>query len=223
MRALTWQGNLDVQVTEVPDPRIQDLMTRSTAICGSDWPGYGVLGPYLSPGDVLGHEAMGVVTEVGADVTNLVPGDLVVIPFNISCGHCWMCTRGLYAQSRPRRSGSRARGRRCSATRRCTARPRAGRPSSSGSRRRSSARSRSWRTARTSSTCSCPTCCPPPTRLIAMPIRPRTARWPCSAWGRSGSSRRGSPSTSAWSGSSASTRCPSGGPPRPVSGSRPST
>jgi len=103
MRALTWQGNLDVQVTDVPDPRIQEpndaiIAVTSTAICGSDLHLYGVLGPYLSPGDVLGHEAMGVVTEVGADVTNLVPGDRVVIPFNISCGHCWMCTRGLYAQ-----------------------------------------------------------------------------------------------------------------------------
>jgi threonine dehydrogenase-like Zn-dependent dehydrogenase len=103
MRALTWQGNLDVQVTDVPDPRIQEptdavIAVTSTAICGSDLHLYGVLGPYLSPGDVLGHEAMGVVTEVGADVTNLTAGDRVVIPFNISCGHCWMCTRGLYAQ-----------------------------------------------------------------------------------------------------------------------------
>ncbi len=103
MRALTWQGNLDVRVTDVPDPRIQEptdavIAVTSTAICGSDLHLYGVLGPYLSPGDVLGHEAMGVVTEVGADVTSLAPGDRVVIPFNISCGHCWMCTRGLYAQ-----------------------------------------------------------------------------------------------------------------------------
>jgi threonine dehydrogenase-like Zn-dependent dehydrogenase len=103
MRALTWQGNLDVQVTDVPDPRIQQpndaiIQVTSTAICGSDLHLYGVLGPYLRPGDVLGHEAMGVVTEVGADITNLAPGDRVVIPFNISCGHCWMCGRGLYAQ-----------------------------------------------------------------------------------------------------------------------------
>jgi threonine dehydrogenase-like Zn-dependent dehydrogenase len=103
MRALTWQGNLDVRVTDVPDPRIQEpndaiIAVTSTAICGSDLHLYGVLGPYLSPGDVLGHEAMGVVTEVGADVTNLAPGDRVVIPFNISCGHCWMCSRGLFAQ-----------------------------------------------------------------------------------------------------------------------------
>ena len=100
MRALTWQGNLDVRVTDVPDPRIQEpndaiIAVTSTAICGSDLHLYGVLGPYLSPGDVLGHETMGLVTEVGADITNLVPGDRVVIPFNISCGHCWMCTRGL--------------------------------------------------------------------------------------------------------------------------------
>ena len=103
MRALTWQGNLDVQVTDVPDPRIQQpndaiIQVTSTAICGSDLHLYGVLGPYLRPGDVLGHEAMGVVTEVGADITNLAPGDRVVVPFNISCGHCWMCARGLYAQ-----------------------------------------------------------------------------------------------------------------------------
>jgi threonine dehydrogenase-like Zn-dependent dehydrogenase len=103
MKALTWQGNLDVRVTDVPDPRIQKpndaiIEVTSTAICGSDLHLYGVLGPYLSPGDVLGHEAMGVVTEVGRDVTNLAPGDRVVIPFNISCGRCWMCSRGLYAQ-----------------------------------------------------------------------------------------------------------------------------
>jgi threonine dehydrogenase-like Zn-dependent dehydrogenase len=103
MRALTWQGNLDVRVADVPDPRIQQpndaiIQVTSTAICGSDLHLYGVLGPYLRPGDVLGHEAMGVVTEVGADITNLAIGDRVVIPFNISCGHCWMCSRGLYAQ-----------------------------------------------------------------------------------------------------------------------------
>jgi len=103
MKALTWQGNLDVRVTEVPDPRIQEpndaiIQVTSTAICGSDLHLYGVLGPYLAPGDILGHEAMGVVTEVGYAITNLAAGDRVVIPFNISCGHCWMCSRGLYAQ-----------------------------------------------------------------------------------------------------------------------------
>jgi threonine dehydrogenase-like Zn-dependent dehydrogenase len=103
MRALTWQGNEHVEVTDVPDPKIQepnDIVIRvtSTAICGSDLHLYGVLGPFLAPGDVLGHEAMGIVEEVGGDITHLRPGDRVVVPFNISCGHCWMCDRGLFAQ-----------------------------------------------------------------------------------------------------------------------------
>jgi threonine dehydrogenase-like Zn-dependent dehydrogenase len=103
MRALTWQGNEHVEITDVPDPHIQepnDIVIRvtSTAICGSDLHLYGVLGPFLKPGDVLGHEAMGIVEEVGADITHLRPGDRVVVPFNISCGHCWMCSRGLFAQ-----------------------------------------------------------------------------------------------------------------------------
>src|SRR6059058_2502183 len=102
MRALTWQGNLDVRVTDVADPQIQEptdaiIRVTSTAICGSDLHLYGVLGPYLKPGDVLGHEAMGV-EQVGSGVDNLAVGDRVVIPFNISCGHCWMCSRGLFAQ-----------------------------------------------------------------------------------------------------------------------------
>jgi len=103
MRALTWQGRRDVRVDDVPDPTIQhptDAIVRitSTAICGSDLHLYEVLGPYLTAGDVLGHEPMGIVEEVGAEVTHIRPGDRVVIPFNISCGSCWMCSRGLFAQ-----------------------------------------------------------------------------------------------------------------------------
>ncbi|GLY23853.1 zinc-dependent alcohol dehydrogenase [Micromonospora sp. NBRC 101691] len=103
MRALTWHGKRDVRVEEVPDPRIEeptDAIVRitSTAICGSDLHLYEVLGPYLKPGDVLGHEPMGIVEEVGPGVTRLKPGDRVVVPFNISCGSCWMCQRQLYAQ-----------------------------------------------------------------------------------------------------------------------------
>lgn len=103
MRALTWQGKRDVQVIDVADPAIESptdaiIKVTSTAICGSDLHLYEVLGPYLSPGDVLGHEPMGIVEEVGADVTAIKPGDRVVVPFNISCGSCWMCSRGLYAQ-----------------------------------------------------------------------------------------------------------------------------
>jgi len=103
VRALTWQGRENVSVETVPDPRIEvptDAIVRvtSTAICGSDLHLYAVLGMYLDAGDVLGHEAMGVVEEVGSAVGSLAVGDRVVIPFNISCGTCWMCSRGLFAQ-----------------------------------------------------------------------------------------------------------------------------
>ena len=103
MRALTWQGIEKVIVDDVPDPVLLDptdaiVRVTSTAICGSDLHLYKVLAPYLTPGDVLGHEFMGEVVEVGAAVGNLTVGDRVVVPFNISCGSCWMCTRGLYAQ-----------------------------------------------------------------------------------------------------------------------------
>ena len=103
MKALTWQGKRKVSVEEVSDPTLQastDAIIRvtSTAICGSDLHLYEVLGPYLTPGDVLGHETMGIVEAVGADVHHITVGDRVVVPFNISCGICWMCSRQLYAQ-----------------------------------------------------------------------------------------------------------------------------
>ena len=103
MKALTWQGINDVQIKEVPDPVLQDptdaiVRVTSTAICGSDLHLYGVLAAFLTPGDVLGHEFMGIVEEVGSAVTNLQVGDRVVVPFNISCGKCWMCGRGFFAQ-----------------------------------------------------------------------------------------------------------------------------
>ena len=103
MKALTWHGRRDVRVDEVPDPKIEcptDAVIRvtTTAICGSDLHLYEVLGPFLDEGDVLGHEPMGIVEEVGSAVTHIKAGDRVVIPFNISCGHCWMCERKFYAQ-----------------------------------------------------------------------------------------------------------------------------
>jgi threonine dehydrogenase-like Zn-dependent dehydrogenase len=103
MRALTYQGRRNVQVIDVPDPKLERandaiIKITSTAICGSDLHLYEVLGPYLDSGDVLGHEPMGIVQEVGPEVTNLKPGDRVVIPFQISCGHCFMCVRGLQTQ-----------------------------------------------------------------------------------------------------------------------------
>ena len=103
MRALTWQGRGDVRVDDVRDPQMikpTDAIIRitSTAICGSDLHLYNVLGPFLEPGDILGHEPMGIVEEVGNDVTELKRGDRVVVPFVIACGSCWMCDRGLYSQ-----------------------------------------------------------------------------------------------------------------------------
>jgi threonine dehydrogenase-like Zn-dependent dehydrogenase len=103
VRALTWQGKRSVSVEDVPDPQVVDptdavVRITSTAICGSDLHLYEVLAPYMAKGDVLGHEPMGIVEAVGSAVTNLSPGDRVVIPFNISCGHCFMCDRGLMSQ-----------------------------------------------------------------------------------------------------------------------------
>jgi threonine dehydrogenase-like Zn-dependent dehydrogenase len=103
MKALTFHGNHDVRVDTVPDPTIQaptDAIIRVTTsgLCGSDLHLYEVLGPYIDEGDILGHEPMGIVEEVGAEVTHIRPGDRVVIPFNISCGHCYMCDTGLQSQ-----------------------------------------------------------------------------------------------------------------------------
>jgi threonine dehydrogenase-like Zn-dependent dehydrogenase len=104
MKALAWHGTGDVRVDNVPDPKIEqptDAIVRitSTAICGSDLHLYDVLGPFLEEGDILGHEPMGIVEEVGPEAAEHVkPGDRVVIPFNISCGHCWMCDRQRFAQ-----------------------------------------------------------------------------------------------------------------------------
>ncbi|GEK87251.1 zinc-dependent alcohol dehydrogenase [Microbacterium aerolatum] len=103
MKALTWQGKRDVRVDEVEDPRIEEptdaiIRVTSSAICGSDLHLYELLGPFLDRGDILGHEPMGEVVEVGSEVAELAVGDRVVIPFNISCGHCFMCRRGLQSQ-----------------------------------------------------------------------------------------------------------------------------
>jgi threonine dehydrogenase-like Zn-dependent dehydrogenase len=103
MKAVTWHGRRDVRVDEVPDPAIKEptdavIRVTSSGICGSDLHLYEVMGPFMSEGDILGHEPMGVVEEVGHEVEQITPGDRVVIPFNISCGHCFMCDQGLYSQ-----------------------------------------------------------------------------------------------------------------------------
>ncbi len=103
MQALVWHGKRDVRCDRVPDPTIREetdaiIRVTSTAICGSDLHLYEVLGPFMTPGDILGHEPMGIVEEVGRGVTWITPGDRVVIPFNISCGSCFMCSAGLHSQ-----------------------------------------------------------------------------------------------------------------------------
>ncbi|MEU9242902.1 zinc-dependent alcohol dehydrogenase [Streptomyces sp. NPDC048385] len=103
MKAVTWQGRRDVRVDDVPDPRIEEptdavIRITSTGLCGSDLHLYEVLTPFMTPGDVLGHEPIGIVEETGSEVPNLRPGDRVVVPFQIACGHCFMCSAGLMTQ-----------------------------------------------------------------------------------------------------------------------------
>ena len=103
MRAVTWHGRADVRVDTVPDPVIQDptdviVEITSSGVCGSDLHLIEVMAPFMSVGDVMGHEPMGIVREVGREVTAVKAGDRVVIPFNISCGTCWMCSEGLHSQ-----------------------------------------------------------------------------------------------------------------------------
>lgn len=102
MRALCWHGKSDVRVDTVPDPKIENprdaiIKITTTCICGSDLHLYDGFMPTMEPGDILGHEPMGEVVEIGKDVRKLKKGDRVVIPFTISCGECWFCKRQLYS------------------------------------------------------------------------------------------------------------------------------
>jgi threonine dehydrogenase-like Zn-dependent dehydrogenase len=103
MKAVTWHGRRDMRVEDVPDPSIKEpddaiIQITSTGLCGSDLHLYETLGPFMTPGDVVGHEPMGIVQEVGPDVANLKAGDRVVVPFNVCCGSCWTCDQQLYSQ-----------------------------------------------------------------------------------------------------------------------------
>jgi threonine dehydrogenase-like Zn-dependent dehydrogenase len=102
MKAVCWHGANDVRVETVPDPKILNprdaiLKITSTAICGSDLHIYDGYIPTMQPGDIIGHEFMGEVVEVGRDVKNLTIGDRVVVPSVIGCGHCHYCSRSMWS------------------------------------------------------------------------------------------------------------------------------
>ncbi|UJW28247.1 glutathione-dependent formaldehyde dehydrogenase [Saccharothrix sp. AJ9571] len=115
MKAVTWHGKRDVRVDTVDDPKLIEptdaiIRVTSSGICGSDLHLYEVLGPFMGEGDILGHEPMGIVEEVGAQAGGLKPGDRVVVPFNISCGHCYMCDMGLQSQCETTQVRSQGKG-----------------------------------------------------------------------------------------------------------------
>ena len=102
MKAVCWYGKNDVQVMKVPDPSIinpRDAIVKitTTAICGSDLHLYDGYIPTMEKGDILGHEFMGEVVEIGSAVKNLKKGDRVVVPFTIACGNCFFCKRDLWS------------------------------------------------------------------------------------------------------------------------------
>ena len=183
MKAAVWHGKRDVRVDTVPDPTIQEptdaiVRVTSSGLCGSDLHLYEVLGPFMTTGDILGHEPMGIVEAVGSAVTNIAPGDRVVVPFNISCGHCYMCAPGPAVAVRDD-AGARVRHRRGAVRLHQALRPgarRAGR-AACASRRRSTARSRCPTARPTIASCTCPTCCRPRGRPCSTPtIPPRRHR-----------------------------------------------
>ncbi|GAB4460142.1 MAG: hypothetical protein OHK0029_23660 [Armatimonadaceae bacterium] len=102
MKAVCWYGTKDVRVENVPDPSIlnpRDAIVKvsTTCICGSDLHLYDGVIPTMQEGDILGHEFMGEVVEVGSEVKNLKIGDRVVVPFTISCGNCYFCKNEMYS------------------------------------------------------------------------------------------------------------------------------
>src|SRR3954452_19643678 len=106
MKAICWHGKGDMRCDTVPDPRIEHprdavIKVTATAICGSDLHMYDGVIPGMHPGDVVGHETMGVVIELGPEVKNLKIGDRGVVPFTIACGECFFCKRGLYSGCEP--------------------------------------------------------------------------------------------------------------------------
>lgn len=187
MKALTWQGRQDVRVLDVPDPRIElptDAIVRitSSAICGSDLHLYNVLGPFLSAGDVLGHEAMGIVEEVGTEVSHVQVGDRVVVPFTISCGHCWMCERGLMSQCETTQVTGQGKGAALFGYTELYGSVPGGQAEFLRVPQAQSALSPCRTASPTSGSSIFRTSCPPHGKAWSMPQCPPTESWPCSGW-----------------------------------------
>ena len=191
MKAVTYHGKRDVRVDNVPDPTIEeptDAIVRitSSGICGSDLHLYEVLGAFMDEGDILGHEPMGIVEEVGAEVTHIKPGDRVVIPFNISCGHCFMCDQGLYSQCETTQVREQGKGAALLGYTKLYGQVPGGQaeylrvPQAQFGPIKVPERVRP-----TSASSTSPTCCPPPGRRSSTRRFPRAARWPCSGSARS--------------------------------------
>ena len=228
MKALTWQGSEDVQITDVPDPKIEEptdaiIKVTSTGLCGSDLHLYTVLGAFIDPGDVLGHEPMGIVEEVGSEVEDIQAGDRVVIPFNISCGHCWMCERQYFAQCETTQNRDQEKGASLFGYTKMYGQVPGGQaeylrvPQAQFGPIRVPGRA-----CRTSGSSTCRTSFPPRGRASSSPRCPTAALSPSSGSGRSARWRAASPGTAA-TGSSASTWCRSASRWRGATRSRRST
>ena len=190
MKAVTFHGKRDVRVDTVPDPRIEHptdaiIKITSTGICGSDLHLYEVMGAFMDEGDILGHEPMGIVQEVGADVVHIKPGDRVVIPFNIACGHCYMRDQRLFSQCETTQVRDQNKGAALLGYTKLYGQVPGGQAGTCACPRRTSARSRCPRGHPTSASCICPMFCRRPGRRSSTRPSPTAGRSPSTGSGRS--------------------------------------
>lgn len=227
MKAVTWHGKRDMRVDNVPDPSIEeptDVIVRitSSGICGSDLHPYEVLMPFMSAGDIMGHEPMGIVEEVGPGVTDLRPGDRVVIPFQIACESCFMCPQGLQTQCDATQIREHGMGAALFGYTKLYGQVLGGQAEYLPVPHGTTGRSRCRRGRQTTAFCTCPTCCQRLGRPSSTPgWAPATPSW-CSAQDRSKTWPAGSLFT-AGSARSPSTWSPSGSPGWPTPGPSPLT